>query len=105
MDNKLTHAESQRKYKQSIKGKETQKRYNISQAKRENSKIWQAANLYKHLAHQKVYIALKTGKLIKEDCVICGGFKTEAHHSDHYIPLDILWLCKKHHTEKHIERG
>ena len=31
----------------------------------------------------------------------CGCLKTEAHHWDYSRPLDVVWLCKKHHEEYH----
>ncbi len=30
-------------------------------------------------------------------CSDCGETKVEAHHEDYSKPLDVEWLCKKHH--------
>lgn len=47
--------------------------------------------------------ALKSGALVRESCVVCGSQKSQAHHEDYSRPLEIVWLCQKHHTERHLE--
>jgi hypothetical protein len=49
----------------------------------------------------KVKYAIKTGKLIKQPCFVCGEIEVDAHHPDYNAPLDVVWLCKKHHREVH----
>lgn len=45
---------------------------------------------------------IKAGKLIKGSCEVCGTNETiEAHHDDYAKPMDIRWLCRKHHREHH----
>lgn len=34
-------------------------------------------------------------------CEICGDQKSHAHHDDYSTPLDVRWLCPKHHKEAH----
>lgn len=34
--------------------------------------------------------------MFKETCVFCGE-DAEAHHEDYSKPLDVTWVCKKHH--------
>ena len=59
----------------------------------------------RHRANQAVYMAVKKGKIIRpEVCPLCEGVPVEAHHEDYSKPLDIDWLCKKCHTERHRER-
>lgn len=57
-------------------------------------------------ARGKVYHAVKTGKLIRGKCEHkgCEEVKTFAHHEDYSNPLDVNWLCRKHHREKHGNR-
>jgi hypothetical protein len=66
-------------------------------------KAWQIRNKFKRRAHHKVQHALRSGKLTREPCCICGDPKTEGHHDDYSKPLNVRWLCKKHHDEVHLE--
>ncbi len=53
--------------------------------------------------------AFEKGILIPEPCEICGEFgqmkdgrrKVQAHHDDYSKPLEVRWLCQKHHHEWH----
>lgn len=62
-----------------------------------------AAALYpeKVAARLIVQIAIKGGIITKLACAECGAATTEAHHTDYYKPLDIVWLCREHHIEEH----
>lgn len=44
--------------------------------------------------------AIRLGKIVKKNCEICKE-KAEAHHPNYLEPLNIRWLCKKHHEEIH----
>jgi len=48
-------------------------------------------------AHLHLYRAVKSGKVIKKVCEVCGDPKSEGHHHDYSKPLDVSWLCRKHH--------
>lgn len=41
---------------------------------------------------------------IQQPCLICGEEKSQAHHEDYNKPLEIIWLCDKHHKELHKNR-
>lgn len=46
--------------------------------------------------------AIKTGRLIRLPCVECGTtIDVQAHHSDYSKPLDVTWLCRRHHLALH----
>lgn len=45
--------------------------------------------------------ALKSKKIERKPCEICGEGPAEAHHCDYNRPLDVMWLCKRHHREWH----
>ena len=49
-------------------------------------------------ATNKVYYAIRKGRVQRLPCIVCGG-KAQAHHSDYSKPLDVDWLCRKHHDE------
>lgn len=55
----------------------------------------------KNNARSLVSGALKRGDLIKKPCEICGDKEVQGHHPDYSKPLDVRWLCKKHHQEHH----
>ena len=46
--------------------------------------------------------AIIAGKLARQPCEICGTLSVEAHHDDYSNPLEVRWLCPKHHTEHHM---
>ncbi len=53
----------------------------------------------KRIAYQLVSKGLKNGTLVKLPCEACGDPNTQAHHHDYSKPLDVRWLCFKHHRE------
>ena len=46
-------------------------------------------------------VYLKRGKVIKKPCEVCNSVEVEAHHNDYTKPLEVIWLCREHHLEKH----
>jgi len=51
---------------------------------------------------RKIYkYALKTGKLVREPCRVCGALEVDGHHEDYYKPLEVVWLCRTHHAQAH----
>lgn len=46
--------------------------------------------------------AKKRGLLKEQPCHICGATKVEMHHDDYDKPLDVKWMCPKHHKRHHI---
>jgi len=60
-------------------------------------------NKIKRSAKDRVKRAVKSGKLIRLPCEICGDKKSQGHHEDYNKPLDVLWLCAQHHRDRHME--
>ena len=57
----------------------------------------------KHRANSLVHWALKSGKIVKKPCEVCGAEPSEAHHVDYSQPLVVKWLCQAHHKEVHVQ--
>jgi len=46
--------------------------------------------------------AVLAGRVLKKPCEVCKNTKTQAHHEDYEKPLDVVWLCTRHHADRHI---
>lgn len=58
----------------------------------------------KAIARHAVQNAIRDGKLKKQPCERCGKHDgVHAHHEDYRFPLQVMWLCRKHHAERHME--
>jgi hypothetical protein len=55
--------------------------------------------------YSQVHVAKRRGLLIAQPCERCGNPKVHAHHDDYSKPLDVKWLCRKHHAMRHTEIG
>lgn len=62
-------------------------------------KKWRLRHPDRNRAHKVVFISLRNKSLQKQPC-FCGSSRVEAHHEDYSKPLEIEWLCKRHHVEK-----
>ncbi len=67
----------------------------------EYQRTGRAKNPERYKATNAVTNAIRDGRLEKEPCEICGKENAEAHHDDYSKPLDVRWLCRKHHLEHH----
>lgn len=63
-----------------------------------------ARNKGKNIARQKLNKAVALGLIIKKPCERCGDAKSQAHHTDYRKPLDVSWLCFRHHREEHGQK-
>lgn len=57
----------------------------------------------KHSARNKVYRALKSGRLVKaSECSACGlTRKLQGHHEDYSNALEVIWVCIPCHEKIH----
>lgn len=79
-------------------------KYKPSQSKkRESIRQYRKSHPEKYFAHREVRKAVKCGFLKPAPCMFCGEEKTESHHEDYRFPLAVVWLCKRHHMERHVE--
>lgn len=55
----------------------------------------------RHQARREVHAALARGDVARRLC-FCGAARVEAHHFDYSRSLDIVWLCRRHHSDAHM---
>ncbi len=55
----------------------------------------------KYRARIALQNAVARGKVIRRPCEQCGNTRTDAHHPDYTKPLEVVWLCRKHHMDVH----
>jgi hypothetical protein len=64
------------------------------------SQSWRQEFPDRRRAQGLVQRALRTGRLKKQPCWVCGA-DAVAHHPDYSAPLDVVWLCQPHHKQAH----
>lgn len=53
-------------------------------------------------AHSRLSYARQTGLARPQPCTVCGTTEAvHAHHDDYNKPLEVIWLCPRHHAERH----
>ena len=64
-------------------------------------KKWQEANPIARWAHIATASAIRRGLIKRQPCEVCGAEKTDAHHENHRDPLNVRFLCRRHHSQLH----
>jgi hypothetical protein len=88
-----------------LKSKNVEYRKQHPEASRLQKERYRAASGPKVEAKNKVWSHVLTGRIKKQPCEVCGEPKADAHHDDYSKPLDVRWLCRKHHAEWHAVHG
>jgi len=57
---------------------------------------------FRPIANSKLNDAVRSGKIKRLSCEVCGNERTQGHHEDYSKPLDVVWLCTRHHADRHI---
>jgi hypothetical protein len=57
----------------------------------------------REFARQMLGRAVRAGRIKPKPCKRCGSQYVQAHHPDYSKPLDVVWLCRKHHHEHHLQ--
>lgn len=52
-------------------------------------------------ARAAVSYAVRVGHLVRRPCEVCGEPRAQAHHEDYSRPLEVRWLCLRHHWAQH----
>lgn len=69
----------------------------------ESARRWKRRNPEARRAHTAVGNAIRDGRLKRKPCEVCGSSKAQAHHDDYDKPLEVIWLCPKHHADRHLK--
>lgn len=80
------------KYRAELLPKEEQPSFGTGHTEEERKKRRKARELFHHY--------MRDNHMERQPCEICGD-KAEAHHDDYDKPLEVRWLCFKHHREWH----
>lgn len=60
----------------------------------------------KYRAQRAVNNAIRSGKMKKMPCEVCGSEDhVHGHHDDYRYPLNVRWLCAAHHAQWHRDHG
>lgn len=59
----------------------------------------------KKAAQSAVSAAVARGDLKRLPCQECGSPRSQGHHPDYAKPLEVLWLCQRHHRAWHRKHG
>jgi hypothetical protein len=62
---------------------------------------WHDQNPIAGWAHSATRSAIRKGLIARQPCGVCGAEPADAHHADHRRPLDVQWLCRRHHRQHH----
>lgn len=96
-------------YDRNRPNKAERNKLNIERQKTEKGKAihnnacraWGERNKDRRQVQIAVSNAVRDGRLQKLPCFICGEAEVEGHHPNYDAPLDVIWLCVKHHKEIH----
>jgi hypothetical protein len=81
-------------------------RKNNPERANEFSNRWKRNNVKKRKAQAIAYAAVRNGTRKPLTCEVCFciygiSSKAEAHHCNYKKPMELLWLCPKHHRAWH----
>jgi len=107
------HRRAYRRYRQSPAGVASRLKYQKTDKCKTNNiesqRRQRVASRARFRATDAANNAIREGRLCPCPCEVCGlapakvnGRQAiEAHHDDYSKPLDVRWLCRKHHLEVH----
>ena len=64
--------------------------------------LWKKRNPEKARAQKLLGHAIADGIVLKKVCHVCDCPKVHGHHWSYAKPLEVMWLCPKHHKETHF---
>lgn len=106
-DVKASHLAASNRYAKTSKGKESSKRgcakFRKTEAFKHSIQKYRNNNPERRSAQIALSNAIATGKIIRPECCsVCMAICIpEGHHFDYAKQLDVIWVCKKCHTDYH----
>ena len=81
--------------------REYQRNYNAQrkEATKERNSLYRMMYPERVKAHK----AANRAGLLQQPCEVCGAVPAEMHHNDYSKPLEVRWLCNRHHQRLHHE--
>lgn len=73
----------------------------VRNARDSSRKNMSAENHMKAIARSRLRYAVNAGSIERLPCEVCGVTPTHGHHDNYNKPLDVQWLCEKHHLAAH----
>ena len=69
------------------------------------AKKYNRNNPHKCRAKEAVKRAIKSGKLVRGPCIVCGDSNSQGHHESYLKEdrLKIVLLCQIHHKQRHMK--
>jgi len=64
---------------------------------------WMQDNKVIHPLKTKAHNIANRANLTRQPCEVCGDPNTYMHHDDYSKPLEVRWLCPKHHQRLRAE--
>lgn len=61
-----------------------------------------ANKTYKDRYPEKYKAHILAQRIPTKPCQVCGDTNVERHHEDYSKPMDVMFLCTKHHAELHV---
>lgn len=104
------HRAAKKRYLRSAKGRERTRDYNRAYfntsegraVQRASNRKYRQGNPVKIKARNDSSYAVRSGRITRQPCSVCGDPESEKHHPDYDNPLEVVWLCRCHHMEEHI---
>lgn len=62
---------------------------------------WAQAHPKERWAQASLRSALRRGLIERQPCAECGDLKVDGHHDDYDKPMEVRWLCRRHHRAVH----
>jgi hypothetical protein len=74
-----------------------------TEQKTEQKRRYREQHPEKSRCHEILAYAIRHGHIKRGTCEVCGSTETHGHHESYQRPLDVNWLCVRHHHDRHLQ--